>query len=102
MAVNVAEQAARVTDILGHPGKMVIGGQWVNGSSGETLESIDPGSGQTLASVPLGSAEDVDAAVSAAAAAFDGWKRTAPLERARVLWRIADLLEERADELALL
>jgi acyl-CoA reductase-like NAD-dependent aldehyde dehydrogenase len=102
MAVNVAEQASRVTEILGNPGQILIGGAWVEGSSGETLETLDPGSGQHLATVPLGSAADIDAAVNAAAAALEGWKRTAPLERARVLWRIADLLEEHTEELALL
>src|SRR4051812_6387617 len=102
MAVNVAEQANRVTEILGHPGQILIGGAWVEGSSGETLETLDPGSGQRLATVPLGSAADIDAAVNAAAAALDSWKRTAPLERARILFRIADLLEEHIEELAIL
>ena len=102
MVSNVAERAPGVTDILGHPGQMLIGGDWVGGSSGETLETLDPGSGQPLARVPLGSAADVGAAVEAAALALEGWKRTAPLERARLLWRVADLLEEHADELALL
>ena len=97
MVSNVAERAPGVTDILGHPGQMLIGGDWVGGSSGETLETLDPGSGQPLARVPLGSAADVGAAVEAAALALEGWKRTAPLERARLLWRVADLLEEHAD-----
>ncbi|WP_345568197.1 aldehyde dehydrogenase family protein [Streptomyces plumbiresistens] len=102
MTVDVAEQAGRVTSILGHPGKMLIGGEWVAASTGETLVTSDPGTGRVLADVPLGSAEDVDRAVREARQAFATWRRTAPLERAAILWRIADLLEKHADELALL
>jgi acyl-CoA reductase-like NAD-dependent aldehyde dehydrogenase len=102
MAISAAEHAARAADILGHPGKMLIGGEWVSGSSSETLEIFDPGTGQSLATYPLAGVEDVDRAVCAAAAALEGWKRTAPLARARLLWRIADILEEHCEELALL
>jgi phenylacetaldehyde dehydrogenase len=102
MTSNVAAQAVRVTEILGHPGQMLIGGEWVGGSSGEMLDALHPGSGQRLARVPLGSAADVGAAVQAATVALGSWRRTAPMERARLLWRVADLLEEHADELALL
>jgi acyl-CoA reductase-like NAD-dependent aldehyde dehydrogenase len=102
MAVNSADKASRVSDILAHPGKMLIGGEWVVGSSGESLDTIDPGTGEPLATYPIAGEEDVDRAVNAAAAAFDSWKKTAPLERAQLLWRIADVLEEHRDELALL
>ncbi|MGD6741800.1 aldehyde dehydrogenase family protein [Streptomyces sp. BH106] len=102
MAVNVAEHAGRVADILGHPGKMPIGDEWVAASSGATLTTSDPGTGRALAEVPLAGAEDVDRAVSEARQAFTTWRRTAPLERAAILWRIADTLEAHADELALL
>lgn len=102
MAVNVAEHAARVKAILGHPGQMLIGGEWVSGTSGDMLAVVDPGSGQQVLACPIASPEDVDTAVAAAAAALDPWKRTAPLERARLLWKIADVLEEHLEELALL
>jgi p-cumic aldehyde dehydrogenase len=102
MAVDVAEQAGRVTNLFGHPGKMLIGGEWVGASTDETLATCDPGTGRIMAEVPLGSAEDVDRAVAEARQAFASWRRTAPLERAAILWRIADLLEKHADELALL
>jgi acyl-CoA reductase-like NAD-dependent aldehyde dehydrogenase len=102
MMVDVAEQVGRVTSILGHPGKMLIGGEWVAATTGDTLTTSDPGSGRLLAEVPLGGADDVDRAVAQARHAFTAWRRTAPLERAAILWRIADLLEQHADELAFL
>jgi phenylacetaldehyde dehydrogenase len=102
MAVEVAQHAARIETILGTTSKIFIGGEWVTPASNETIESHDPGSGTFLASVPLGGAEDIDAAVNEARRAFQSWKVTAPLERAQHLWRIADILEAHAEELAFL
>ncbi len=71
-------------------------------ASGETLATLDPATGTELARVPAGGAEDVDAAVAAARHAFEEgpWSRLSPSRRCRLLWRLADLVEENADELA--
>jgi len=83
--------------------KLYIGGRWVAPVRGETLPTHDPSSGQLLANVPAGSAEDIDLAVRAARRAFDSgdWhvRRTAS-ERSRLIWRLADLMEERGGILA--
>ncbi|NGO68154.1 aldehyde dehydrogenase [Streptomyces boncukensis] len=71
--------------------------------SGATYAAVSPRDGQLLAQVADGGAAEVDAAVAAARRAFDSgpWPRLAPAERGRVLIRIADLLEERREEMAL-
>jgi acyl-CoA reductase-like NAD-dependent aldehyde dehydrogenase len=102
MSVDVAEQARRVKSILDRPGKFVVGGEWVAAGSGATLSTFDPGSGTFLSEVPLGGAEDIDRAVDAARAALATWRKTSPLERAAVLWRLADLIEAHTEELAFL
>jgi phenylacetaldehyde dehydrogenase len=81
---------------------MLIGDSWVQAQSGEQIPSLDPANGALLAHVPAGGAADVDLAVAAARAALrDGrWSGITPSERARVLWRIAELIEENIDELA--
>ncbi|NUP16528.1 MAG: aldehyde dehydrogenase, partial [Streptomyces sp.] len=70
---------------------------------GGSFAAVSPRDGQVLAQVADGGAAEVDAAVAAARRAFDAgpWPRLAPVERGRVLLRIADLLEERRAELAL-
>ncbi len=82
--------------------KMLVGGDWVDARSGRTFESVDPYTGRPWAEVPRAGPEDVDAAVRAARAAFDDgpWGRAPGRERARLMRRLADLVAERADELA--
>jgi phenylacetaldehyde dehydrogenase len=83
---------------------MLIGGQWVESRTGETLESVDPATGRSLTTIPRGDAADVDRAVRAARAAFESaaWREISPIDRGRLLDRLADLIEEHAEELALL
>jgi acyl-CoA reductase-like NAD-dependent aldehyde dehydrogenase len=79
--------------------KLYIGGQWVEPERRETFETVDPSSGHVLARVASGNAEDVDKAVRAARGTFDSgaWHlRLTPAERSRHIWRLADLIEERA------
>jgi phenylacetaldehyde dehydrogenase len=83
--------------------KMLIGGDWVEAQSGETFQTINPSTGKVIANVASGSEVDVDRAVAAARAAFEGpWAKTKPDERTRLLLKLADLIEANADELALL
>lgn len=82
--------------------QMLIDGEWTESSGGGTFETVDPATGEVLDLVPEGTAADVEAAVAAAAKAFESsqWAAMMPTARARLLWRIADLIEEHADELA--
>jgi malonate-semialdehyde dehydrogenase (acetylating)/methylmalonate-semialdehyde dehydrogenase len=77
-----------------------IGGRWVASTSADQLDVQNPATGETLARVPLSGAADVDAAVSAARAAFPEWRRRSTIERARWLFGFRQVLEAHADELA--
>jgi 1-pyrroline dehydrogenase len=79
--------------------QQLIGGKFVDSASGETNEVINPADDQVIATVPKSAGEDVDRAVNAAATAFETWKGTTPQDRSLLLLKIADKLEERADEL---
>lgn len=84
------------------PGKLFIGGQWRDAISGKTFDTINPATGDVLTSVAEGDAADIDLAVQAARKAFDEgpWGRMSGRDRGRLLWRIGDLIEEHAEELA--
>ena len=82
--------------------RLFIGGQWVDGASGATIDVHDPHDGSLIASVAEAREVDVDRAVTAAAAAFDDWRQWRAADRGRVLLRLADLIEKHAAELALL
>ena len=77
-----------------------IDGEFVAAVEGETEPIINPADGEVIGSAPLSSPEDVDRAVRAARRAFDGWSTTTPGERALALLKLADAIEEHADELA--
>jgi phenylacetaldehyde dehydrogenase len=85
-------------DFLEQPIRLYIDGSFVETEG--ALASINPATGQILAQAPLATDREVDAAVGAAARAFDTWRFTPPTQRARLLWRLADLLEAHKDELA--
>jgi len=86
----------------GKVGKMLIGGEWREAASGETFSTEDPSTGEKLADVAAAGQDDVDAAVAAARAAFEGpWSKVKPQERARLINRLADLIDQHGDELAL-
>src|SRR5690348_15395629 len=80
--------------------QMLIDGNWVESASGEVLPVENPARRQIIAEVPRGGAADVDRAVPAAASAFPGWARVPPRERGRILLRIAEAMEARAEEMA--
>src|SRR5512134_1064467 len=79
--------------------KNFVGGEWVDAVEGGTAEILNPATGETIAEVPSGTQADVDRAVEAAKAAFPEWLETTPGERAGMLLKLADALEEHADEL---
>ncbi|HEY3541778.1 MAG TPA: gamma-aminobutyraldehyde dehydrogenase [Gaiellaceae bacterium] len=80
--------------------KVFIGGEFVDSVSGETMEVIAPATGDVIAEVPRCSAEDVDRAVAAARAAWPAWSEKTPKDRSELLHRMADVMDEHAEELA--
>ncbi len=78
-----------------------IGGQWVAATGRAPIPVIDPATEEQVASVPAGDESDIDAAVRAARAAFEGWAATPAIDRAALLSAAADALEARTDEIAL-
>jgi malonate-semialdehyde dehydrogenase (acetylating) / methylmalonate-semialdehyde dehydrogenase len=77
-----------------------VAGEWVEPAAAGRLDSRDPATGDLLAHVPLSGAADVDAAVRAARAAFQAWRGTSVVARARKLLALRELLEDHLDELA--
>lgn len=83
--------------------KLLIGGQWVEPSSGQRIEAINPATGELLCHVAQGNAQDVDRAVAAARRAFKGpWSRFTPHERRKLLLRVHDTILDNFEELALI
>src|SRR5258708_11937992 len=94
------DRAARVKPETG----LFIDGRFVNAASGARFQTLNPATRQVLAEVAQGAAKDVDLAVAAAKNAFRSgrWSRIAPRARMDVLFKVARLLEQHADDLALL
>jgi betaine-aldehyde dehydrogenase len=80
--------------------KNFIDGESVDSAGGGTDAVVNPATGETFAQAPASGAEDVERAVRAARAAFDGWSNTTPGERSLALLKIADAIEARGDEIA--
>src|SRR5256714_905375 len=98
----IAEALEVASFLKGQPKKLFIGGRWVESASGQTFDSINPATGEVLARVAEAGAEDVDRAVAAARKSFESgvWRDLPPAERAKALWKVGDMIEERANELA--
>ncbi|WP_336962619.1 aldehyde dehydrogenase family protein [Sphingobium aquiterrae] len=96
-------QFARPAFLDGKPKQLLIDGKHVDALSGERFQSFSASTGELVAELALAGAEDVDRAVKAARAAFDGpWSRFKPAERQAVLLRLAELVDREFDDLALL
>ncbi len=104
MTATVVDYALkpRVTAYLEEQRKLFINGAFVDSASDEEIPVLDPSTGAEIARVPSGNATDIDRAVAAARAAFDSgpWSTIKPTDRAKLIWKLADLLEEHAEELA--
>jgi betaine-aldehyde dehydrogenase len=81
---------------------LVVDGERVPAAEGQTFDTVNPATGKVFRTVASAGPEDADRAVRAAVRAFADWGARTPIQRAKVLYRFADLIEERADELALL
>ena len=77
-----------------------INGEWTGSNAEKALDVVNPATAQAIARVPLSTPDEMKQATQAAAAAFDEWRQTPPLTRARHLFRLKLLLEERFDDLA--
>jgi acyl-CoA reductase-like NAD-dependent aldehyde dehydrogenase len=99
-----AKSTAAVDFLRGAPKQLLIGGKWTAAKSGKTFESINPANEEVLAVVAEGDEADIDEAVKAARKAFDEgkWPSMGPHQRTRLLLKIADLIEQHADELTTL
>jgi phenylacetaldehyde dehydrogenase len=92
----------KVQDFISKPRKMLINGKWVEAASGKTFPTYDPSTGEVLATIAEGDREDIDRAVKAARAAFETgpWSRLTSSERGRMVWKLADLIEQHLQEFA--
>lgn len=103
MSAAIDSAAARRALVQAAPRQLLIDGRFVDALSGRTLETINPATGEVLATVAEGAAADIDLAVAAARRAFEGgWSTVKPVERQRVLLRLADLVEANFDALVML
>ncbi len=87
---------------MGAVENLLIDGERVPAAEGQTFETVNPASGEVFRTVAQAGPEDADRAVRAAARAYERWSARTPIQRAKVLYRWADLIEEHADELALI
>ncbi|WP_319760500.1 aldehyde dehydrogenase family protein [Maridesulfovibrio sp.] len=81
--------------------KLYVDGKWVDSKDGKTFKAYCPANGEELATCANASKEDVDMAVAAAQEAFKTWKDVSPQDRAAVLLKIADLIDEETEKLAM-
>ncbi len=86
------------------PGKLFIGGKWVDAASGKTFLTINPATGETITAVAEGDERDAAAAVEAARKAFESgpWPEMSAADRARLLWKLGDLVDKYNEELGTL
>jgi phenylacetaldehyde dehydrogenase len=103
-ALKFTAAADNVSDFIGRKHKMLINGKWVEAASGKSFPTYNPATGEIMAQVAEGDREDINRAVSAARAAFETgpWRTMTASERGRLVWKLADLLEENLEEFATL
>ncbi|HTC53828.1 MAG TPA: aldehyde dehydrogenase family protein [Steroidobacteraceae bacterium] len=104
-ALEIARQpdpSATVARFLKRPPRLLIGGEWVESRSTATIPVLDPSTGRQIAVVADANAADVDRAVAAARAAFEkgAWPEMLPVQREALIWKLSDLIERHAEELA--
>ena len=101
-ALKFAQAEEKVSNFVSRTHKMLINGKWVEALSGKTFPTYNPATGEVLARVAEGDKADIDLAVRAARAAFESgpWSKLTASERGRLIWKIADLIEENLEEFA--
>jgi phenylacetaldehyde dehydrogenase len=101
-AVSTPSINSNVSSFVSRKQKLLINGKWVDSASNKTFASYNPATGQVLANVAEGDREDIDRAVKAARAAFESgpWSRMSPAGRGKLVWKLADLIEQHLEEFA--
>ena len=101
-ALKIVPPEEKVTGFVSRKHKMLINGRWVDSASGKTFPTYNPATGEVLAEIAEGDREDINRAVQAARNAFENgvWPRLTASERGRLIWKLADLLEENLEEFA--
>src|SRR5882724_1111202 len=101
MSTAVAPALTRAARPRIHQTQCFIGGQWIPAQSGKTFDTINPATEEVIASVAEGDAADIDLAVKAARKAFEtgDWPKMDARDRGRLIYKLADLIEEEAAEL---
>ncbi|MDY0914891.1 NAD-dependent succinate-semialdehyde dehydrogenase [Rathayibacter festucae] len=102
MSDSVVRSAAEAALLARVPSQLFIGGAWVDGSGGGTIDVEDPATGEVIRTIADATPEDGLRALDAAVEAGPAWAATAPRQRAEILRRAFDLLQERKDDFALL
>ena len=101
-ATSVVQMDPKVTGYVGKSHKMLINGKWMDAASGKTFPTYNPATGEVLSNVAEGDKEDINRAVKAARAAFETgpWSKISHSDRSRMIWKLADLLEQHLEEFA--
>jgi len=100
--MNAPQTLPRPAFVGGSKG-LLIGGKWQEAASGKQIDTINPATGEVIARIADGEAADVDRAVQAARAAFEGeWSCWTPYQRQRLLLQVHDVIEKNFDELAMI
>src|SRR5690606_20781096 len=96
------EYSAAVKKALERSPQLYINGEWVDSSGGEAIDVEDPSSGKVISKFVEATDKDVDRAIAAARAAFDDgrWRNLPPVAREKIMHRIADLIDQHAEEFA--
>ncbi len=94
---RVADKALRKPET-----RLFIGGDYVDAVDGDRFETVNPANLEAIATMSAANAKDVDAAVAAARKAFRSWSRTAPRDRMAIMYRFTTLIDEHAEQLAVL
>jgi phenylacetaldehyde dehydrogenase len=102
VATSHARLGPAARDFIARRHKLLIDGHWVDAKSGKSFAVFDPSNGQQIAQVAEGGPEDIADAVIAARRAFEdsAWSRMKPTERGKLVWKLGDVLEAHAGELA--
>ncbi|TYR80849.1 aldehyde dehydrogenase family protein [Priestia megaterium] len=102
LGAKKVEMSPKVEQFLQGVKQLYINGQWVDSVSGKTFQTVNPATGEKLADIAEANSEDIDRAVRAAREAFDNgpWTKLAAAERSRLIYKLADLMEENKLELA--
>jgi len=101
-ATSPVQLTDKVSRYIAKQQKMLINGKWVEAASGKTFDTYNPATGEVICKVAEGDREDVNRAVEAARTAFDSgpWSKISASERGRMIWKLADLLEQHLEEFA--